>query len=125
MDDMNVTTEIVDLSEARKLLPRVRRRVAKLMEITRRIRETEAAVTEVLDLPPERLEALRDLAREFRHELKALNELGAYLKDPATGLVDFYTWRDGDMAFLCWRHGESDIGWWHGLHEGFGCRKPL
>jgi hypothetical protein len=32
---------------------------------------------------------------------------------------------EGEMAFLCWRHGEDTIRFWHGLSEGFGGRKPL
>ncbi len=55
----------------------------------------------------------------------AVNELGAYVKDPEIGLVDFYAWRGDEMVFLCWRHGEHDIVAWHGLDEGFAGRKRL
>jgi hypothetical protein len=26
---------------------------------------------------------------------------------------------------LCWKYGETAIGHWHGLDEGFANRKPL
>ena len=56
---------------------------------------------------------------------KELVTRGAYLKDPATGLLDFYTWRGDEIVFLCWKDGEDTIGYWHGLHDGFLGRAPL
>jgi hypothetical protein len=28
-------------------------------------------------------------------------------------------------VFLCWKHGESSVSYWHDLDAGFGGRKPL
>jgi hypothetical protein len=54
-----------------------------------------------------------------------IHEVGALVKDLDDGLVDFPATRDGRDVLLCWRLGEDEIGFWHGLGEGFSGRKPL
>jgi hypothetical protein len=51
--------------------------------------------------------------------------LGAQVKDLDLGLVDFPSLRDGREVLLCWRLGESEIHFWHGMDEGFSGRRPL
>jgi len=53
-----------------------------------------------------------------------IHELGALVKDLDEGLVDFPAQRAGEDVLLCWRLGEAEIGFWHGLEEGFSGRKP-
>jgi hypothetical protein len=57
--------------------------------------------------------------------VNAIHELGGVVKDPDAGLVDFPAQVDGTEAFLCWRLGEDEIAFWHGIDEGFPGRKPL
>ena len=47
------------------------------------------------------------------------------MKDLDAGLVDFPARREGVDVLLCWRLGEDEVGYWHGLEEGFSGRKPL
>jgi hypothetical protein len=54
-----------------------------------------------------------------------IHEAGALVKDLDAGLVDFPAQRDGVDVLLCWRLGEDEVGYWHGLDEGFSGRKPL
>jgi len=54
-----------------------------------------------------------------------IHELGALAKDLDDGLVDFPAQREGEEVLLCWRLGEDEIAFWHGLDEGFSGRKPL
>jgi len=54
-----------------------------------------------------------------------IHEAGALVKDLDEGLVDFPARREGVEVLLCWRLGEDEIGFWHGLDEGFSGRKPL
>jgi len=67
----------------------------------------------------------------FRHqetlkaEVEYLADRGILLRDPDTGLIDFPAERDGEHVFLCWRLGEGDVEYYHGVHSGFGGRKPL
>jgi hypothetical protein len=57
--------------------------------------------------------------------VNAIHELGGVVKDADTGLVDFPARIAGVEAFLCWRLGEDEIAYWHGIDEGFPGRKPL
>lgn len=57
--------------------------------------------------------------------LEGLAGLGIALKDPAAGLVDFYSYRDGQLVELCWKLGEPAVENWHRIGEGFAGRKPL
>jgi hypothetical protein len=50
---------------------------------------------------------------------------GGVPKDLELGLVDFLGLVEGREVNLCWRYGEKQIRFWHGLHEGFGGRKPI
>lgn len=57
--------------------------------------------------------------------IRAINTLGAQVKDVDTGLLDFPAQRDGVDIELCWQLGEERIEYWHGVEEGFAGRKPL
>lgn len=58
--------------------------------------------------------------------LLKLDALGALLKDPEAGLVDFYGQRAGELILLCWRLGEEErIRFWHTLEDGFAGRRPV
>src|SRR3990172_2395526 len=35
------------------------------------------------------------------------------------GLVDFHARIGGDLAYLCWQRGESQVAHWHSLEGGF------
>jgi hypothetical protein len=63
------------------------------------------------------------------HEAQRLSgqigDLGAILRDPETGLVDFAAVREGEPIYLCWRLGEERIGYWHPRGTGFMGRLPL
>lgn len=50
---------------------------------------------------------------------------GVEIKDIDTGLCDFYALREGVEVLLCWRLGEPEIRYWHGLYEGFIGRRPI
>jgi hypothetical protein len=130
MEHLNVTTDILDVEEARRRLPEVRRHVRAVMEAHEEMERIRSRIAEAGDAIAE--EESRSLRRRYREHrtrftaaLKAMNDLGAYLKDPGAGLIDFYTWRGSELAFLCWHHGEEDISYWHGLDDGFSGRKPL
>jgi hypothetical protein len=75
---------------------------------------------------------LAELDERIGKELKGvarcvngIHELGAVVKDPDEGLVDFPARVEGQEAYLCWKVGEDSIEYWHGIEEGFAGRKPL
>jgi hypothetical protein len=57
--------------------------------------------------------------------LESLQSHGCVIKDIETGLVDFPALYKGEEVYLCWKLGESGIGHWHGVEEGFRGRKPI
>ena len=80
-------------------------------------------------IPPAELAALHEQLEQRTTELAAivdeLHELGVQVKDLDSGLVDFPSFRDGQQVLLCWRLGEDEVAFWHGLDEGFAGRHPL
>jgi len=58
--------------------------------------------------------------------MMSLDRRGVLVKSIEDGLVDFPCLRDnGEEVYLCWKLGEDDIGWWHGLDSGFAGRKRV
>ncbi|HXF40752.1 MAG TPA: DUF2203 domain-containing protein [Blastocatellia bacterium] len=131
LDEESDDTRVFTLSEARGLMPRLR----KLL--TRVLKEREA----LLDM---RVEI--DLAREkadaggggspmgpaylahliaFSEAIQEIEYMGVHVKDLRTGLVDFPYDRDGRIVYLCWRPDEDEISWWHETDAGFAGRQPL
>ena len=57
--------------------------------------------------------------------LLEVENLGAVVKDPDSGLIDFPHLRDGQEVFLCWKLGEKSVAHWHELDAGFQGRQSL
>ena len=70
-------------------------------------------------------ERIEQAARAVKEGLGEIARLGGVPKDLGLGLVDFLHQRDGEDVNLCWKHGEREIRFWHGLDEGYAARKPL
>jgi hypothetical protein len=66
----------------------------------------------------------RTLAR-VQELAERLQKWNIELRDINTGLIDFPTVIDGADAYLCWRLGEPEVGYWHTPDEGFPGRRPL
>ncbi|MHB1435899.1 MAG: DUF2203 family protein [Thermoplasmata archaeon] len=74
----------------------------------------------------QRLEAERQrLTRSIESEVQSLFADGIEVKDLDIGLVDFYTRAFGDMSYLCWQRGETQVGFYHALTEGYRHRRPI
>lgn len=82
-----------------------------------------------MQLDPEQSRVLkkkRDQAMERLQEaVEAITELGVQIKDLEIGLIDFPTLFRGREVLLCWKMGETNIQFWHGLDEGFRGRKKI
>ena len=63
--------------------------------------------------------------QRFNASLSFIQELGCELKDLDQGLIDFPSYRDGKLVYLCWKRGEPKIEFWHDIESGFGGRQPL
>jgi hypothetical protein len=69
--------------------------------------------------------ARSELMAEINAELVKIHDLGVELKDPELGLIDFPSVRGDKIVYLCWRLGETAIGYWHDTDTGFASRQPL
>lgn len=131
--------KLFTLAQANGTLPLVRAIVADIVALARdvkdrqeRLRELRSrrsstrksndAYAEEVHQMEEELEADVDRLRNFIEELQAI---GVELKDPLMGLVDFRSMLDGREVYLCWRHGEGDVEYWHELDAGFSGRHSL
>jgi len=66
-----------------------------------------------------------DLGDRVNEQVQFILEKGPILKDIEQGLIDFFAKIDGEDVFLCWKFGEPEIQYWHGIHDGFSGRKSL
>ncbi len=130
---------VFTLEEANALVPRLRALVQAQMERRSEIEQHIQKLAGLLGRVPEKIELVegepadvREAKREvlarvdaYRAGWAELEEIGAVLKDPNLGLVDFYGRVDGQLVWLCWRYGEDSVAHYHSLHEGFAGRKPI
>jgi hypothetical protein len=125
------------VEEANELLPTVRPLVESMVAHRKALSavvERQEQLTATIagnggGLP---LQELADVQAEIEREageiarcIDRIQELGVLVKDLDSGLVDFPALREGEEVLLCWRLGEDEIRYWHGLEEGFAGRKEL
>ncbi|HEX9373977.1 MAG TPA: DUF2203 domain-containing protein [Roseiflexaceae bacterium] len=119
------------VAEANALLPALRPPVGRLIRAWHRLSAMQAEVIATLEQRPRAdlggppLSAAAAEIIRAQNAIVAIQALGAELKDPATGLLDFLSLRDGVEVYLCWRYGEPRIGFWHPIEAGFAGRQPL
>lgn len=70
-------------------------------------------------------DAVNGAEEELLKAVMSLNSMGIQLKGALEGLIDFQSYRDGELVELCWRLGEERVEYWHRIGEGFGGRKRL
>jgi hypothetical protein len=137
--DDGVAPKVFTVDEANRMLPLV-------SVIVRDIRDTFRSYSDTKKELGRRRQAARDhsendvepdvrttslerkvdrLSGEVKDLVRELGELGVLIKDPVEGLVDFPFERDGEPAFLCWKHGEERVSSWHGVDEGYSTRRPI
>jgi hypothetical protein len=126
------------LLEAEGFLPEVERLLRTIIQLKQ---SYEAADTELSRInqrialtggmiaPREQVQQIRtrkdSSARGLKEALEKFQEIGCQLKDIDTGLVDFPTLYRGQEVYLCWKLGESSIGFWHHVEDGFQGRRPI
>lgn len=113
----------------------VGRQLSRRSEIESRLKSLGELIGEVPDaIVPDDADAepVKDLKselikriEEYQEGWREVEQMGAVLKDPRTGLVDFYGRVDGKLVWLCWKYGEVEVSHYHALDEGFSGRKPF
>jgi hypothetical protein len=125
-------------AEAQRLLPQVGRLLREALDAKSECREAERAIEALNErvmlmggVLVDRDRALTSRSRRdaaaamLRGAVEAVQETGCVVKDLDIGLVDFPTLLRGVEVYLCWKLGETNIGFWHGVDEGFRGRKPI
>ncbi len=103
---------------ANRTLPLVSRIVEDILE---QYRELEPLLVAGRRGGPE----VRKRTRAIDELVAELHELGCQFKGFREGLVDWYSLYAGRRVFLCWKHGEPEIAWWHQIDAGFAGRQPI
>lgn len=133
-------TRLFTLDEANRTLPLVRLIVRDIVELYPAAQRRHERLAEIESEPPaptpdgeaRYVSTVREMQSELdddqvrlRGYFEELDKIGAELKDPLVGLVDFPTVIDGEEACLCWKLGEESIGFWHREEAGFAGRLPV
>lgn len=126
------------LAEAQKLLPILEALLRKANAAKKRCEEIDGRFQQVnqrillhggmlLDIVPlAHLRAERDkLNQTITDSLAEIAAMGVQVKDLDIGLLDFPCVVEGKVVLLCWKLGETTIGHWHGVDEGYGGRKRI
>jgi hypothetical protein len=124
-------------AEANSALPEVREAAERLVALRGRMRALDRQQRELVtaiggngggytgnDLNAAQ-EELRGLAEAAEACSERLSELGVFVKDADTGLLDFPADRGGEIVLLCWQVGEERVEFWHSVAGGFAGRKPI
>ena len=127
-----------NLLEAEAFLPEVERLLRTLAQSKQEYEEVDgelSAISQRIALtggmvpPRERILQLRTrkdaAARDLKSAAERIGEIGCQLKDIETGLVDFPTLYRDKEVYLCWKLGESGIGFWHHVEDGFRGRRAI
>jgi hypothetical protein len=121
------------LEQIREILPKLRAWVVRLRKVHDELHRLAAFWGRELDSPDhpdrelkQRLEdEWQNLTRRLEGEVASLQSEGIEVKDIDSGLIDFYSVRDGEVVFLCWQRGEDDVAFFHALDGSYRNRQPL
>lgn len=117
------------VAEANKALPDVIKKfemaLAKKNNVARTQAEVETSVMSSLEDYVKSKKRLNTAVTEYYRAVETLEETGAVVKSIEQGLLDFPSRRFDEEVWLCWKYGETKIGFWHEKDSGFAGRKPL
>ena len=129
---------IFSVEEANRFIPRIQSLLKELRALREKIeaKKLEMDLLEIVSASrhehasrevgmSREMTELNELAGRFNKHLEELEDGGGQLKDLDQGLIDFFSVRDGQLVYLCWKEGEETVQYWHTLDGGFQGRKPL
>ena len=139
MEEQTEAQRVFTISEVNALIPALSSLVGEQLREQSEIEHGLAELVRLTGEPPRSLKATeRDSAEVARLKLELRQRIARYetgwqrvqkwggvIKDPQTGLVDFYGRVDGKLVWLCWRYGEDTLGYYHELTSGYSGRRPL
>jgi hypothetical protein len=126
-----VTTPLFTLDEARSAMPLVQRIAKDIQTAVRDLSRINGAIAVFMgamtmdEIAVESRDHAQGLLDKIRLLAAELTEIGAELKGVDPVLVDFRSFRNGRIVYLCWELGEPDINHWHTLEGGYQTRQEL
>lgn len=117
-----------------KLEPLVEDLLSRRRELAIKLLESDPALHHSKPAPRPRLAGLRSslpaprfaqLKQEIGRLIYRIESYGCMVKDIDLGLIDFPSMREDEPVFLCWKLGEPEVAYWHGMDEGFTLRRPI
>ncbi len=126
------------LDEAQSLLPLVESLLNRAMEARQAAQAIEDELTELshriflmggmrvdLERVIERKAELDSHGKRAKESVAEIDAIGVQVKDIEAGLLDFPCRLDGEIVLLCWKRGETEIGFWHSMESGFRGRQVI
>jgi hypothetical protein len=129
--------KLFTVEEANKALPLVRAIVADLAGLSRDVVERRQRLDHLTtgrdiqagdpydDELAQMDEELKKDTIRLQGYVDELQQLGVEPKNGPQGLVDFPSLMDGEIVFLCWKLGETEVLHWHRIEDGYAGRQPL
>ena len=68
---------------------------------------------------------MKTLADSYQVLVDKIQGYGCYLKGVFPTLIDFFHTHKGNVVYLCWMFGETEINYWHTVGSGFSDRQSL
>lgn len=131
---------IFTVDEANKLIPKLSEQMKSVFFLNGRIKLITGDVKDLIELWGEDLFDRRHVDHEYykglirkrkefvqvlQDAIEGVQKHGCVVKDVENGLVDFYSEKDGEPVFLCWKYGEPEIVYWHPVNGGFANRRHV
>ena len=126
--------KLFTLEEAQTLLVEIEPLVAEMKTAFEKIRNEITQASSTAGLPPSSPRLSKHLEKrgiapalvvKVNALIRRIAEKGCVVNGPEAGLIDFPALLDSEIVFLCWQHGEPQIGHWHRIPDGFAGRRPL
>src|SRR6267378_5287505 len=96
----------------------------ELQEVAHRVFLNGGTLVNVVEVARRKAERERAVQRA-KDAIAEIHATGVQVKDIDIGLLDFPCKVEGEIVLLCWKLGETKIGFWHDTTSGFAGRKPI
>ena len=126
--------KLFTVHEAEQVVEQIRPLVGRMVQAFAEMRAEIDAATQAAGVPakdPELADRLESrgvaprLLEEINGAIQDIQSHGCVVNGPEAGLIDFPCLMAGEIVFLCWKYGESGIGHYHRIPDGFAGRKSL
>ena len=119
------------IASANKILPTVTDKFNKVLkqkdEVVKIEQELEASLVtaNAFESYVTLKQNLNSAVTKLYQTIEDLESTGVVIKSVDEGLLDFPSQRFNEEVWLCWKHGETEIKFWHEKDSGFSGRKPI